>query len=145
MKQDRIRNAHAVLLPAFDSLSLSDAVKGFLGKGGCSILLGESRQEYVAREMGEERKAAETAEMFLSVAQEASRLSGDLLVAVDQEIAGIRRLHDLTPLFPAKDELAKMDADSFEETAYLVAAAARGLGVNMFLAPIICRCIPMII
>ena len=36
-------DAHAVLLPAFASTQLSDSVKRFLGSGGCSILLGETR------------------------------------------------------------------------------------------------------
>jgi len=44
-------NAHAVLLPAFGTTRLSDAVKRFLSNGGCSILPGETREEYVAREM----------------------------------------------------------------------------------------------
>jgi len=83
MKESRIKDAHAVLLPAFDSTTLGDSVKRFLEDGGCSILLGESRQEYVAREMSEERKSAETADTFLRVTQEAADLAGDLLIVVD--------------------------------------------------------------
>ena len=78
MKESRTRNAHAVLLPAFDTLTLNDSVKRFLGNGGCSILLGESREEYVSREMSEGRKSTETADMFLRVTQEASNLADNL-------------------------------------------------------------------
>ncbi len=137
MKESRTRNAHAVLLPAFDTLKLNDSVKRFLGNGGGSILLGESREEYVSREMSEHRKSTETADMFLRITQEASDLADNLLVAVDQEIGGICRLHDLVPRFPATEELASYDAGSFERVSFSVAAAAKALGVNMFLAPIL--------
>jgi beta-N-acetylhexosaminidase len=59
--------AHAVILPAFDTTTLSDSVKRFLENGGCSILLGESRKEYVARKVSDDRKSTETAETFLRV------------------------------------------------------------------------------
>jgi beta-N-acetylhexosaminidase len=137
MKENRTRDAHAVLLPAFDTLTLSDSVKRFLGNGGCSILLGESREEYVAREMSAGRKSTETADMFLRVTQEASNLADNLLAAVDQEIGGICRLHDLVVRFPDNEELASYDAGDFESIAFSVAAAAKVLGVNLFLAPIL--------
>ena len=137
MKENRTKDAHTVLLPAFDATTLSDSVKRFLENGGCSILLGESREEYVARKMSADRKSAETAATFLRVTQEAVNLAGDLLVAVDQEIVGISRLHNLVPQFPAAEELASYDVDSFEKTSGTVATAAKGLGVNCFLAPIL--------
>ena len=137
MKESRTKDAHAVLLPAFDSTTLGDSVKRFLENGGCSILLGESRQEYVAREMSEERKSAETADTFLRVTQEAAGLAGDLLVAVDQELGGICRLHDLVPHFPPAEELARYSADRIEKISRSVASAAKSLGVNCFLAPIL--------
>lgn len=137
MRESRTEDAHAVLLPAFDSTTLGDSVKRFLENGGCSILLGESREEYVAREVSEDRKSAETADTFLRVTQEAADLAGDLLVAVDQELGGICRLHDLVPHFPPAEELANYDAESIEKISGSVAAAAKGLGVNCFLAPIL--------
>ncbi len=137
MKVSRTKDAHAVLLPAIDTTTLGDSVKRFLGNGGCSILLGESRQEYVAREMSEERRSTETADAFLRVTREAAELADDLMVAVDQELAGICRLHDLVPQFPPAEELATYGADSIERIASSVASAAKGLGVNCFLAPIL--------
>ena len=52
--------------------------------------MGESRIEYVARKMSGGRKSVEPTDKFLRVTKEA----GDLLVAVDQEICGIYRLHN---------------------------------------------------
>jgi beta-N-acetylhexosaminidase len=130
-------NAHTVLLPAFGTTRLSDTVKRFLSNGGCSILLGETRAEYVAREMTLQRRQAETAEIFLALRSEAASLAGSVLVAVDQEIGGICRLHDLVPPFPPREQIAGVSTDEFETIASEVALAARQLGVNCFLAPIL--------
>ncbi len=132
-------DAYAVLLPAFADLSLSDAVKRFLSSGGCTLLLGESRDEYVSRRMSDTRRAQETAEMFRAVVDQARSCSQDLLVAVDQEICGICRLHDLVPAFPSPETLVAMNTEDFERLAGEIAAAARTLGVNCFLAPILDR------
>lgn len=137
MKESRTKDAHAVLLPAFDSTTLGDSVKRFLENGGCSILLGESRQEYVARVMSEELRSAETADTLIRVTQEAAELAGDLLVAVDQELGGICRLHDLVPRFPPSEEIASCSAGRIEQLSGSVASAAKALGVNCFLAPIL--------
>ena len=120
-----MRAARAGILPAFDTTMLSDSVKRFLESEGCSILLGESRREYVARKMSDGRKYAETPDTFLRVTEEAAVLAGDLLVAVDQEICGICRLHDLIPAFPGfhsiavdpaigPDAIVTENADSFK-------------------------------
>ncbi len=137
MKKSRTKDAHAVILPAFDTTTLSDSVKRFLENGGCSILLGESRKEYVARKVSDGRKSTETADTFLRVTKEAANLAGVLLVAVDQEIGGICRMHDLIPQFPAVEELANYDADSFEKISVSIATAAKDLGVNCFIGPIL--------
>ena len=63
--------ANAVLLPAFADTTLSEEVKLFLSNGGCSILLGESREEYLAREMSNDRKNIETVSMIKSLIDEA--------------------------------------------------------------------------
>jgi beta-N-acetylhexosaminidase len=132
-------DAHAVLLPAFASTQLSDSVKRFLGNGGCSILLGETREEYVAREMGVQRKREENAETFIAVTRDATSLAGDVVIAVDHEITGICRLHNLVPPFPSKEELVMMSGYEFEAISTDIALAAKSLGVNCFLAPILDR------
>jgi beta-N-acetylhexosaminidase len=137
MVKSRITDAHAVILPAFDTTTLCDSVKRFLESGGCSILLGESRQEYVARKMSEDRRSAETSNTFLHVTREAAGLAGDLLVAVDQEVGGICRMHDLVPAFPDIEKLAGYDTGRFENVSASVARAARGMGVNCFLGPVL--------
>ena len=130
-------NARAVLLPAFDSVTLSDATKRFLDKGGVSILLGESRAEYVNRRMDDSRRKSETAETFSRVSEDAKVRSGRLLVAVDLEMGGICRLHDLVPQFPTKDVLPTTSSDYIEDVSCRVAKAATAMKVNVFLSPVL--------
>ncbi|KWA88411.1 hypothetical protein AWU48_16670 [Acinetobacter baumannii] len=49
------QDTYAVLLPAFNDLNIRNIAEPFLRKGGCSILLGETREEYVNRRMNEKR------------------------------------------------------------------------------------------
>jgi beta-N-acetylhexosaminidase len=130
-------NAHAVLLPAFARLKLSSAVTRFLSNGGCSMLLGESRNEYVARTMNVQRQQQESAETFLDVITAAKNLAGDLIVAVDQEIAGIQRLHKLVAPFPSSKKFINEPISSFEVVCADIALQAKQLGINCFLAPIL--------
>jgi beta-N-acetylhexosaminidase len=132
-----LEDANAVILPAFAGTDLSDECKKFLGTGGLSILLGESREEYVARKMSKERRQSEVPETFHRVVAEAKSLSGDLLVAVDQEIGGICRLHDLAPQFPGVPDIPTTDTQELEEIARRVGNAAAELGVNCFLSPVL--------
>lgn len=129
-------DAHTVLLPAFDGLTLSDATRRYLDRGGVSILLGESRAEYVARRMSDERKASESVEAFRRVTTEARSRSGMLLTAVDQEPAGICRLEGLVPAFPGAESLRRTAAADLHGLSRQVAATAASMGVNLFLAPI---------
>jgi beta-N-acetylhexosaminidase len=130
-------NARAVLLPAFDSMTLSESTKRFLDQGGVSILLGESREEYVARTMSESRRKNETADSFRRVTDEAKRRAGMLLAAVDQEMGGICRLHGLVPQFPQRHELPSASEQEIENIASRIAAAAADMGVNLFLSPVL--------
>jgi beta-N-acetylhexosaminidase len=137
MAYSLLEDAHAVLFPAFASLTLSDAVRRFLDRGGVSILLGEERAEYVAREMSATRRAEETAAGLSTVTTEARQRSGLLLVAVDQELGGICRLHDLVPQFPPRSELETATPEMIAATARLIAGHATGFGVNLFLSPVL--------
>ena len=131
------RDARTVLLPAFSGTALSDDVRRFLGSGGLSILVGESREEYVGRAMSRERVESESAETFISLTSEARQLAGSLLVAIDQELGGICRLHKLAPKFPPAAALLTTSPDEIERIAYSVALRATEMGVNVFLAPIL--------
>jgi beta-N-acetylhexosaminidase len=138
MSSDLVKAAYAVLLPAFSGLQLDDAVTGFLRRGGVSILLGETREEYLARAMSAERQATETAEHFHAIAEQAAQLAGGpVLIAVDQELGGIQRLHHLVPALPTSTQLGGLSADDIEKRAFETAKVARSLGVNLFLAPIV--------
>lgn len=130
-------DAYAVLLPAFERTELSDSIKRFLEAGGCSILLGESRQEYVARRMSAQRQRTESIETIDRVVRDSVAIAGPVLVAVDQEIVGIQRLHSLVPGLPPREALPSYDTDEFEALCYRIGEAAIALGVNCFLAPIV--------
>ncbi|MCS3471569.1 beta-N-acetylhexosaminidase [Pseudomonas sp. JUb42] len=138
MSSDLLKAAYAVLFPAFGGLELDDAVSRFLRRGGVSILLGETRDEYLARSMSIERRRHETAEHFAAITRTATELAGvPIIVAVDQELGGIQRLHELVPALPNKDELHGLSSAQIEQRSFEVATAARALGVNLFLAPIV--------
>jgi len=55
---------------------------------------------------------------------------------VDQELGGIQRLDGLVPAFPSLDEAQGLADEALAERCRITAAAARNLGVSMFLAPI---------
>lgn len=137
MRNTILENAYAVLLPAFSTTQLSNSVRNFLDNGGCSILLGETRDEYVNREMSIERKRDESAETLSTVVKEAQSLADNIIVAVDQEISGICRLHSLAPSFPSLEELAVITNDDFKQLSRNIAISAKTLGINCFLGPIL--------
>ncbi|SDR57091.1 beta-N-acetylhexosaminidase [Burkholderia orbicola] len=134
---DYDRDAYAVLLPAFAGLTLSDDVCRYLDRGGVSVLLGETRDEYVGRAMSVQRRTEETAAHFRDVVESTRRRAGSgVLVAVDQELGGIQRLHALVPALPSLDDALRAGTETIVERSAAVAAAARELGVNLFLSPI---------
>lgn len=135
-RADLQRDCHAVLLPVVADFARSSWLEHLLAGGTSSILLGESRQEYVARAMSEERRATETAADFQRfVAAVAPWSRGPLLIAVDQEPWGIQRLHDLVA--PSPDAMAQHDLGALRDAAGAVATDAKALGVSMFLAPVL--------
>jgi beta-N-acetylhexosaminidase len=123
--------AHRVLLPAIAGLDLSELTP--LVRRGCrSVLLAETREEYLDRRMSDERVEAETRELVTAaVSRLASDADGAVLVAADHELGGIRRFEHLLP----PGDLATPDAvrASFASDG----AALREMGVNMILGPIL--------
>jgi len=138
MSSELHRAAYSVLLPAFGDLQLDDNVRRYLSRGGVSLLLGETRDEYVGRDMSPARKAAESQADFINIVQEAAALAGaPVLIAVDQELGGIERLHHLVPAVASRAQLQGLSAQDIEQRCFEMATVARGLGVNLFLAPIV--------
>ena len=138
MSSELHRAAYSVLLPAFGDLRLDDTVRRYLSRGGVSVLLGETRDEYVGRGMSAQRKAAESRADFINIAREAASVAGaPVLIAVDQELGGIERLHQLVPPVASKEQLQGLDSQDIEQRCFEMASVARGLGVNLFLAPIV--------
>lgn len=130
--------AHAVLLPIGASLELEPWLLVFLGRGGRTVLAGETREEYVARAMSAERRERETPADFRGYAAEVARVAGaPVAIAVDAELGGIQRLSHLAPELPARAELATVGSDDLEARSFAMAAAARSLGVTLFLGPIL--------
>ncbi|MGH8419344.1 MAG: glycoside hydrolase family 3 N-terminal domain-containing protein [Pseudomonas sp.] len=138
MSNELQRAAYSVLLPAFAGLELDEVVCRYLNRGGVSILLGETRDEYLARNMSFERRRSETQAHFMGIAEEArARAGAPVLIAVDQELGGIQRLHRLVPGMPSADELKALSSKDIEARSYEMASSARVMGVNLFLAPIV--------
>jgi len=138
MSSELHRAAYSVLLPAFGDLQLDDTVRRYLSRGGVSLLLGETRDEYVGRDMSPARKVTESKADFIRIVREASALAaGPVLIAVDQELGGIERLHQLVPAVASRAQLQGLSAEDIEQRCFEMATVARGLGVNLFLAPIV--------
>ncbi|RWE14261.1 MAG: glycoside hydrolase family 3 protein [Mesorhizobium sp.] len=137
MTSDIARAANAVLFPAFDNWDLDADMRPFLDSGGCSLLVGESRQEYVQRRMSEERRDSESPDLFRAHLARLKASTDGLIVAVDEELAGIRRLEGLVPDLPSLAAAIAMPDADLEAACFRNAAAARELGVTMYLAPIV--------
>ena len=131
------RDARAVLLPAIADLRVTDTLRRFLDDGGRSLLLGETREEYVARRMSDVRRSTETADQFHELTEDVARRAGPSLVAVDQEPGGIERLHGLVPGLPDAATLRSMSSEEIEVRAQAMGEGALGLGVTMLLSPIV--------
>lgn len=130
-------DAFAVLLPAIPDLKLTEPLARFLNEGGRALLIGESREEYVARQMTDRRRADERADDIAALAATVRRRAGTALIALDQEPAGIGRLHDLVPQFPDRPAMHRMPSADIEAIAFEQGELARQMGVNMFLSPVL--------
>ena len=137
MTASLVRDAHAVLFPAFASLSLDETLRRYLAQGGVSLLLGETRDEYLARAMSQARRDNERTDDVQRLVADARQEAGDLIIAVDEEMAGIERLHCLVPALPSIEEARAMSAQALAAVCEVTARAAAGLGINLFLAPIV--------
>ncbi|MER8830927.1 glycoside hydrolase family 3 protein [Mesorhizobium sp. M0938] len=131
------RNARAVLLPAIDGLELTDDLKRYFDEGGRSLLLGETRAEYVSRRMSDARRACERAEDFQRLAGDVASRADGVMIALDQEPAGIERLHGLAPSFGDRAELLSMPDETIRQRAHDIGRKAREFGVGMFLGPVV--------
>jgi beta-N-acetylhexosaminidase len=133
-----LRDAYAVLLPAFGTVEFGPESERFFSRGGVATLLGCSRDEYVARRMTPERQSAESPAAFRAYNTRARSISGgNIIVAVDYEIGGVHRLHRHGPqLSHPSVALAKSDVE-IEAFGFAAGKAAKALGVNLILAPVL--------
>lgn len=131
------RDANAVLLPAHSDIVFGEESRVFFQSGGVAVLLGSTRDEYVARRMSAARIAFETPGDFLSYVAQAKSLAGHVLIAVDHEIGGVHRLHDLAPQLVHPTAALDMSSEEVETFGRECATAAAKLGVNLFLAPVL--------
>ena len=132
------RDAHTVLLPVAGDLTVPPWLRNLLQAGTRTVVMGESRAEYVARRMTPERRRAESPEVVRAFGAAVVDVAGEpVRIAVDQEPWGITRLHDLVPAFPQAQVLAEMSDDDIDGAAAAVAEAALLVGVDMFLSPVL--------
>ncbi|PZH15655.1 hypothetical protein C1I97_07885 [Streptomyces sp. NTH33] len=78
------QDAHAVLLPALDGFTVPASLASLLASGTRSVIMAESRAEYVARAMTEQRQATETPQQFADFTARLRALA-DLGVRMRQE------------------------------------------------------------
>lgn len=130
------RDACAVLLPLIVDLEISADVRSLFERGCVSLLVGETGDEYAAGAMTPERVASETPEAIKGLVDGLATIAGGpVTIAVDQELAGIERLHRLVPSLPTKDECFALGPDGVEAAAEATARGMRALGVTWTLAP----------
>jgi len=133
-----LRDVRAVFLPAIDVVTLPQHIADHLRGGGTSVLLGESREEYVDREMSTGRRSSETVDWFSGITNDIrAAAGGQALVAVDQELGGIQRLHHLVSPLPSPEDAAVIHDQAIEVAADRLASECEALGVNVVLAPIV--------
>jgi beta-N-acetylhexosaminidase len=130
------RDIHALFLPILPRLEISDSTARYLDRGGISLLFGETREEYVSHVIDPLRVAEESFESWNKTIGDARRIAGPVLVAVDAEIGGIQRLHQLVPPLPSLKEAQDGGAGRIADQSRAVAQTARKLGVNVFLSPV---------
>ena len=137
-REQILRDAHAVFLPAIDEVSIPGHIADHLSRGGTSVLVGESRPEYVAREMGAERRATETGEWLSDLTATIRAFAGGkALVAIDQELGGIQRLHDLATALPSAEAATAAPDREIEAAARGLSVDCSAFGVNVVLSPIV--------
>lgn len=125
--------AFRVLLPALTGLDVSE-ITPLIRRGCRSVLLGETRQEYLARRMSDTRIRVETRDLVVaSVSRLAAEADEPVLVAADHELRGIRRFEHLLP----QRSPSPTDADAVRTSFAEDGAALGEMGVNMTLGPIL--------
>lgn len=133
-----LRDAHAVLFPAITDLRPTAWLDAALAAGTRAVVLGEDRQEYVARRMTPERERAESvADVTRFTAHARATAGAELVVAVDHEPWGTRRLQHLAPQLPPVT--GDTDPAQLRDSARDFARAARGMGVTAVLSPVLDR------
>ena len=130
------RDIHALFLPIVPKLEISDFAARFLGDGGISLLFGETREEYVSHVIDPARIAMETEAAWRGTIGRAREMAGPVLVAVDAEIGGIQRLHQLVPELPSLAHAQRAAGEDIAAACRRVAKAASALGANVFLSPV---------
>jgi beta-N-acetylhexosaminidase len=130
--------SYAVLFPAFAESALPDQVASFIERGGITVLLAETMEEYDARKMSAARRARETPASFRALTDEIRSIgSSDVLVALDHELGGIQRCEGLVSDLPTIAEASAMDHDTLYERCYRVGSELRELGVDIVLSPVL--------
>jgi beta-N-acetylhexosaminidase len=80
----------------------------------------------------------ETGEWFSEMTSEIrERAGGKALVAIDQELGGIQRLHDLATVLSSSTEAISADQWSIKAAATRLAEECSALGINVVLSPIV--------
>ncbi len=137
MASELVTMINGLLLVATADNAIDEHLHRCLAEGGRTVLLAESREEYVARAMSAERVASESAAAITATIMQARGLAGPVLLAVDEEIGGIQRLAHMIPPLPALEDILAATNAELDAAFTAHAQQAKALGVNTFLAPIV--------
>lgn len=133
-----VQDVYATLLPVILDPVLDEAAAAIVRAGSRTMLVGETRDEYVARRMSDGRIERESAGDFRALAAGLDAAAGArVLVTLDQELGGIQRLQGLVPAMPTAAQAAALTEDELVAAVRLVGEAMRRLGVGLALAPIV--------
>ncbi|WP_142282740.1 glycoside hydrolase family 3 N-terminal domain-containing protein [Mycobacterium aquaticum] len=135
---DVSRAAHTVLFPISHTFDTDGWFGDFLTRGGRSVLMASSAEEYAARRISDERRARETAEHIRDFGARANARAGrPVVLAVDAEPAGVQRLEHLLPRIPGRADFPSRTDEQLHAAFGAYGAAARELGVSMFVGPVL--------
>lgn len=134
---DRHRLAHEVLLPATASSELTPQLRELLARGCRSVLLGETREEYLQRAMAPARRQRETPALLRELTAAIATSVGPSVVAVDYELGGIQRLEHVAAPLPSAEEAARMSIEELVERAQGTGEDLAAIGVTLTLGPVV--------
>ncbi|MBF8774059.1 glycoside hydrolase family 3 N-terminal domain-containing protein [Pseudomonas fulva] len=129
------RMAYGLLFPVILDIDLTDETVDFLRKGGKSLLLGETAEEYTSGKLSAARMENESMANLKAFTQKAREYAEGLLIAGDADIAAVNRFEGITPLLPSRTAAQTMSIEELEKCVFEVSKKIVEAGINLVLSP----------